>query len=248
MDSDVLLKVALAGFVIGLAKVGFAGLGLLITPLLTSVTSPQFAVGVSLPMLIVGDFSGGWRFFGKWDKRQIAWLLPGCVLGVAIGTPLLQALAESKEHFSRAIGAVALCFAVLQMITNRRRPEGDAVPPAPGWVGLGAGCATAIVSTIAHQGGLVSNLYLLSQGLTKELFAATTMILYMAINLLKVPPYLYQGRITGETLHFSLLGMPFVVLGVLVGARLIERMNPKTFSAVILWLVVATAVKLLIWP
>lgn len=247
MEFETLAKVALAGFLIGLAKVGFAGLGLLITPLLTSATDAQFAVGVSLPMLLCGDFSGGWRFLGRWDRRQVARLLPGALLGVAIGAPLLRVLSESDTLFNRAIGLVALFFALLQLIANRRRTFDEEQPPAPAWMGVAAGTGTAIVSTIAHQGGLVSNLYLLSQGLTKERFAATTMILYLAINLLKLVPYLQQGRITAATLHYSLLGVPAVLLGVLLGAKLVERLNPKQFAAVIVWLVILTGLKLVIW-
>ncbi|NUQ00970.1 MAG: sulfite exporter TauE/SafE family protein [Armatimonadetes bacterium] len=243
----VLLKVALAGFLIGLAKVGFAGLGMLITPLLASATNASFAVGVSLPLLICGDFSGGWRFFGKWDARQVAHLLPGALVGVVLGSQLLDGLAENELLFNRALGLVALFFALLQLVVEIRRGEDEEAPPAAPWWGFAAGAGTGVVSTIAHQGGLVSNLYLLSQGLTKERFAATTMVVYMAINLMKLPPYLLQGRITRETLHFSLLGVPAVLLGVFVGARLVERLNPRQFSRVILVLVILTGLKLVIW-
>ncbi len=43
------------GFLIGLSKAGFGGLGTLLTPLLSLVLPVNLAVGVLLPMLMVGD-------------------------------------------------------------------------------------------------------------------------------------------------------------------------------------------------
>lgn len=47
--------IALLGFLIGLTKGGFNTLGALLTPVLSLVLPVSTAVGVLLPMLIVGD-------------------------------------------------------------------------------------------------------------------------------------------------------------------------------------------------
>ena len=49
----VALVIAILGFMIGLAKGGFGGLGALLTPILALVLPVASAVGVLLPMLMV---------------------------------------------------------------------------------------------------------------------------------------------------------------------------------------------------
>lgn len=245
------LLIVLTGLTIGLAKAGFAGVGAVNVPLLAVIVNdPSFAVGVILPMLIAGDFTVGWRFFGQWDKRLVLTMLPGAIAGVALGAPILNTLSGNTEIFERAIGVVALVFTLLQMVLEKRRTEqpGDEHQPAPVWAGLLAGTLTGIVSTVAHQGGLVTNLYLLNQRLTKERFAATAMGLYCALNLTKLIPYLQQGKINPETFHYSLVGLPFVVLGVLLGAQLLKKISPKFFANFILWLTLLVGLKLAIAP
>ncbi len=240
--------VVCCGFLIGLAKSGFAGFAMLNTPLLAWAGGASFAVGATLPMLLVGDVMVGWRFFGQWDKRTVLTMVPGAFLGVCLGTPLLARLSESEHVFNRVMGLVAIVFAVGQWVFEARRDPLAEHRPAPVWVGLLAGAGTGVVSTIAHQGGLVSNLYMLSQRLTKQRFAATAMGVYFSLNTMKLVPYLAQGRIDPHTLHYSLLGAPAVVLGVLLGAKLIERMDPRHFTRLILILVVLTGLKLLLFP
>ncbi len=244
------LAVAVAAVLIGLAKAGFAGLAMMNTPLLTTYTSAGFAIGVTLPLLVCGDLIAGWRFWGKWNAKIVLELLPGALVGILLGTPLLTYLSNSKAHFNRAIGVIALSFSVLQLILDYRKARGPEQPlrPAPKWQGFLAGMATGVVSTLAHQGGVVTNLYLLSQGLTKETFAGTAMLLYFVINLMKVGPYLGSGQISAATIGYSLAAAPFVLLGVLAGELLLKKLNPQAFARLVIWLTIIMGAKLIIWP
>jgi hypothetical protein len=51
----VAVVIAILGFMIGFAKGGFGGLGALLTPILSLVLPVASAVGVLLPMLMIGD-------------------------------------------------------------------------------------------------------------------------------------------------------------------------------------------------
>ena len=242
--------VALAGALIGLGKAGFAGLAVINTPMLACLTNASFAVGATLPMLLCGDVITGWRYWGKWELRVALTMLPGGLVGVWLGTPLLAGLNQSGPLFNRAIGIVAVVFSVLQWVVESRRAnaEGDEHEPAPAWMGFLAGLATGVVSTIAHQGGIVSNIYLVSQRLTKERFAATATLVYFALNSMKMVPYLQQQQIAANTLPASLWGMPFVIAGVLIGAKLVERLDPRQFAKVVLVLTILIGLKLIVWP
>lgn len=241
--------VAVAAVLIGLAKAGFAGLAMLNVPVLAWQVDPNFAVGVTLPMLIAGDLATGWRYYGLWDKRIVLTMVPGTFVGVLISMPLLRVLGENKELFTRSIGIVALAFTALQLIAEQRRNgEQGEHRPAPAWQGVLAGVLTGVASNIAHQGGVVSNLWLLSQRQTKERFAATAMGVYFLLNTFKLIPYLSTGLITAESFRWSLFGIPFVVAGVLVGARWLVRIRAEAFAGIILWMTILMGLKLAIWP
>ncbi|MBI2302619.1 MAG: sulfite exporter TauE/SafE family protein [Armatimonadetes bacterium] len=244
------VAIAVSALLIGLAKAGFAGFALLNVPVLTMVTDhPDFAVGVTLPMLLAGDVATGWRYYGLWDKRIVLTMVPGTFIGVLVSMPLMHYLGENKEIFTRSIGILALAFTGFQLfLESRRRELPENRPPAPVWQGVVAGVFTGICSNIAHQGGVVSNLWLLSQNQSKECFAATAFGVYFLLNSFKVWPYINAGWISPNSFYWSLAGMPFAVAGVLVGAKLLKKMDPKVFAPMILWMTIAAGLKLALWP
>lgn len=243
--------VLLATFLIGFAKAGVPGLGMLIGPLaILGQGDAPWVNGYLLPLLIVGDIFCGWRYFGKWDKRIVGCMAGGALLGVAATTPLLHWLGDRTEIYNRTMGGLAILFGTWQLILELRRKAngGDGAEPARSpWLGLGAGALTAVTSTIAHQGGLVSNLYLASQRMSKERFIATATGAYFLINSFKVAPYVGNGLISAETLRFGAMTWPLVILGGLAGAAFCKRVSPQQFTMLILVLTLASGVRLLFW-
>src|SRR5438128_7946881 len=76
---------------IGFSKAGFGGgLGMLTTPICVlaftaSGKPPAFAVGVLLPLLCAGDAFSIYHYWGKWERKNLKFLLPGVVGGVIAG-------------------------------------------------------------------------------------------------------------------------------------------------------------------
>ena len=68
----------------GLAKGGFAGLGMTATALLASVVPPLQAVALLAPILMVQDIMTVYAYRREWDARNLKILLPGGVLGVIL--------------------------------------------------------------------------------------------------------------------------------------------------------------------
>lgn len=248
------LFVALTGLLIGFSKAGVAGVMTLLGPLLALVFQAKFATGVPLPLLISGDLFVLWRFGRRWEWRVIAPMLPGAALGIAIGGLLLHGLTNHLRLFNQVIGVLALAFSALQLGLDARRArrlrrgEEQAHQPATPLVGAAAGSVTGVLSTIANQGGLVTNLYLVSQQLAKERFVATQAVLYGCINTTKLIPFAFNGLITPHTLTLDLYGLPFVIVGGFLGARVLRVMNDETFIKVILWMTILTGLKLVCWP
>src|SRR5215212_11870815 len=81
--------IAMLGLMIGFAKGGFSGLGALLTPILALVLPVASAVGVLLPMLIVGDIFAVYMYWKEWDLDLVRRMLPAGILGAIAGTFLL---------------------------------------------------------------------------------------------------------------------------------------------------------------
>ena len=70
---------------LGLGKGGFAGLGMIATPLVALVVPPLQGAAILLPILICQDAISVWIYRRHWDAWNLKVLVPGSVLG--IGTP-----------------------------------------------------------------------------------------------------------------------------------------------------------------
>ena len=86
---------------------------------------------------------------------------------------------------------------------------------------------------MAHAAGPIIALYLLPQGLERQLFVGTCAIYFFLLNMAKVPVYVRLGQFRPDLLHISALLLPVVVAGAFFGRRLNRRMNDAFFSRIV---------------
>ena len=107
----------LGAFIIGLAKAGFGGgLGMVVTPLWVLVIAPREAIGIALPLLIVGDIATLWLYWKGWDWRNVFALFPGAAIGIFIGMQFMGFLPDNE--FRLVIGILALVFGMGESISS----------------------------------------------------------------------------------------------------------------------------------
>jgi len=109
-----------------------------------------------------------------------------------------------------------------------------------------AGLVGGFTSFVSHAGGPPTAIFLLSQGLSKTAFQATTVVTFWAVNWMKVVPYAYLGIFTLETLTASALLAPFALLGAWIGVKAHWLVPERAFFALTYVLLVATGLRL-IW-
>src|SRR5262245_39406673 len=68
---------------LGLGKGGFAGVGMISTPLLALTMPPLQAAAILLPILLIQDAISVWFYRREWSAWNLRVLLPGSVVGVA---------------------------------------------------------------------------------------------------------------------------------------------------------------------
>src|ERR1700689_4283728 len=70
---------------LGLSKGGFAGLGMVSTPMLALIIPPLQAAAILLPLLIVQDAISVWTYRRAWSAWNLKVLMPGAAFGMGMG-------------------------------------------------------------------------------------------------------------------------------------------------------------------
>ncbi len=215
---------AISVILLGLAKGGFYGLGVMATPILALVVSPLQAAGILLPILLVGDAISVWAYRRSWDPWNLKVVFPGLLIGVGVGWSLAAWVPEGYVRI--VIGLIALAF-VLNYWFGRGVPDQSYRPSAI--TGTFWGAVSGFTSFVAHAGGPPYAMHMLPQRLDREIFAGTTTILFATVNALKVYPYFALGQLTPFNLWTSAVLFPLAVATTFFGVWLVRRVSQEQF-------------------
>ena len=233
----------LCAVLIGVSKAGFGGAtGVIVAPLLALVMSATNAIGIMLPLLLATDIFSLAYYWRRWDTRNVVTLVPGAWVGIFVGWLLLGQLSEAG--LKQVIGGMALAFAVLQIARGQFSRSDTPVRFGTHW-GLLAGFATGTTSTLAHQGGVVTTMFLLPQRMANRTFVGTTTALYFLINTSKIPFYVHRDLLSWGVVRADIPLLPSIMGGAVLGFWLNRKVSNKWFLRVILVFVILTGVKLL---
>jgi uncharacterized membrane protein YfcA len=234
---------AFAVFFIGVSKAGFGGgLGMLTTPVCVLAFGPKDAIGILLPLLCAGDAFSLYHYWGKWERKNLIFLMPGVVVGVMLGVNLVGAF--SARQMNVCIGILAVFFVLFQIIKEKVfRMEGAFSPSHR--LGIPCGVGAGIISTFAHGAGPLVSLFVIPQQLAKEVYVGTTILIFAWINWIKLPFFAGKHLITSQTLRYSLIFLPLVPVGVLAGVRLNRSFSEKGFMRAVYAITLLTGLQLI---
>ncbi|NBC94947.1 MAG: TSUP family transporter [Deinococcus-Thermus bacterium] len=235
---------ALAALWAGISKGGFgSGAAFASGLVLALIVDPATALGIMLPILMVIDLFTVRSFWGRWHPRSAWALILGAVPGTALGAALFAVAHDDALRL--LIAAVALGFVGWQLAGRlgwiRLRPT-----PFRWGTGLGTGVFGGFTSFVSHAGGPPVAVFLLSQGLGKTTYQATTVLVFWVVNIVKVPPYAAMGFFTRDTLVLDLWLAPAALAGAWLGVRAHHVVPERIFFAITYVLLTATGLKL-IW-
>ena len=223
--------ILLAAILIGLVKGGIGGpmAGAIILPLLTQRMTVAGAVGVAMPLLIVGDIFAMRFYWREWDPRFMRLLLPGALLGIIGGTFLLVTL---PDLVLRQILGVATLGIVLYKIASDSLSKVEYQPRD--WHGRLAGAASGMSSTLANLGGPPIIAWLLLQGSRPKTFVGTITFFFFTVNLAKMPGYFATGIVDLPRILSIVWVLPVIPPFVWLGRRAIGRINRRLFERAML--------------
>lgn len=233
-----------AVILLGLAKGGFAGIGVVATPLMALAISPVMAAAILLPILIVQDVVSVWAFRKSWDKGLLILMLPAAAVGVFLGWALAAFVSTSAIEL--AVGLIAVLFALQRLWAERAVRAAEQVGRTAGrpWLGALCGLAAGFTSQIAHAGGPPFQIYVLPRRLPRDAFIGTSAIFFAVVNWMKAPAYLALGAFTPKVLATAGVLLPLAIASTWAGVWLVRRVPAEGFYKVIYVLLVAVGGKL----
>lgn len=232
---------------LGLSKGGFAGLGMIATPLLALVVPALEGAAILLPILICQDAISVWTYHRAWSAWNLKVLIPGSVLGVAAGWLFASYLSNAAIELT--VGAIALIFVVYMSLGGPvrawlgRPAAGPRRPSAA--MGVVCGALSGFTSTMLQVGGPPFQIHMLPQRLDKLTLVGTTVIFFTVLNWMKVIPYLALGQFSPRNLATSVVLLPLAVATNFLGVWLVHKTPTERFYRIAYVLMLFIAVGLL---
>lgn len=232
-----------AVILLGLAKGGFAGIGVIAVPLMALAISPVLAASIILPILIVQDVVSVWAFRKTWARGVLVLMLPSAAIGIGLGFALAAFVKPGAVEL--AVGVIAVVFALQRLWAGRasapvRPARAEGVP----WRGVLAGIAAGFTSQIAHAGGPPFQMYVMPKNLPRDVFIGTSAIFFAVVNWMKVPAYWALGQFTHEALMTAAALLPLAVGSTWAGVWLVRRVPAARFYQIVYALMILVGGKL----
>ena len=222
-----------------IAAVAGFGIGSLMTPLLAFVVGMKLAVAiVSIPHL-VGTALRFWLLREPVDRRV---LLRFGLTSAAGG--LLGAYLHSVLHSPplTIVLAVLLAFAGFSGLTGLA----DRMRFGPR-TAFAAGAASGLLGGLVGNQGGIRAAAMLGLGVRKEAFVATSTAIALMVDAARMPVYAFTvGDAVVQQWRIVLLGTAAVVVGTVLGRRLLERLSERIFRKAVSVLLLALAALLIL--
>ena len=230
-----------AALVIGLSKAGIKGIAIVNVTLMALAFNAKESTGIVVPLLVFGEVFAViyYNRYTKWSYiiRFLPWMILGILLGVFIGNDL------NEKTFKIGMALIILVSVVMMYWWDNRKSK--TVPSH--WLFAGAvGTMAGITTMIGNLGGAFSNIYFLAMRMPKNEFIGTAAWLFLIINIIKLPLHIFVWEtITIQTLLFDLKLIPGIILGIIVGIKIVKLIKDDFYRKMILVLTALGAVIIL---
>lgn len=156
--------------------------------------------------------------------RRVLPIVIGLLPGVLVGTALVSQVNPGWLKFGTFIALLPL---ILFQAAGYRRPIRSERS-----VGLVFGGGVGLLYSVTTISGPPLAVMLSNQGLTKQDFRAALGFIRLAESSLTAVAYYYAGLYSIESMGLIPYILPSIVIGVPIGAVLIQRIRPETFRRI----------------
>ncbi|CAD7041121.1 sulfite exporter TauE/SafE family protein [Pseudorhizobium endolithicum] len=235
-----------AVLLVGLSKGGLGGaFALMGVPILALVVDPLQAAAIFLPILIVMDIVALWAWRHDNDRRTLLVILPGGMLGIALGWATSAQVSPNALKFVIAVSTILFAVRYFYQVYGPR--SGGEQPPQPQrpvratfW-----GTLSGYASFVAHAGGPPFQIYVLPLKLDPRSYTGASVRFFAIVNAVKLIPYFALGALDAENLVTSATLFPVALVATMMGAWIIRHLRTEVFYPLTYSLALVTGLKLL---
>lgn len=232
-----------AALCIGLSKTGFGGVGTVFVLLMAMIMPTLESTGFVLPLLLFADVFAVRIFRRHANWTLIRRLIPAAFVGIVLAFITMNRF--KNVAYGPVIGWIVLVLCGLQWLRGKREEWFAHLPNNPVFANtMGLGCG--LTTMLANGSGPIATLYFLVGGLPKMEFVGTGAWFFFLMNVFKVPFSWQLGLINLHSLRWNLWLLPAVLLGVVAGKWLLDRVPQKLFETLLLWFSILAALRLIL--
>ena len=229
-------------FFTGMGKAGLRGVDMLAVMLMALVFGGKASTGIVLPLLCLGDIASVvyYRRHARWDLfwKLVPWMAVGVVLGVWLGKDMNEAVFRKVMAVIIMVTIAIVIFmeyGKTHHVTNNR------------FFAAGTGLAAGFTTMIGKMAGAFSNLYFLAMRVVKNDFIGTGAWVFLCVNLFKLPfQVFFWKNIDAHSLGVDAVLIPALVVGFLIGLRVVARIHDDNYRKVVMVLTLVGCVAMLI--
>jgi len=232
------MLILLAAFIIGLSKAGLKGIDMMNVTIMAIVFGGKASTGVVLPLLCAADIMAVLYYHrhAQWTHfwKLIPWMVVGILIGVFVGKDL-------NEGIFRKIMAVIIVLTVFIMIVLEFRKTMP-IPSNKLFV-ANMGLIAGFTTMLGNLAGAFSNIYFLAMRMPKNDFIGTAAWVFLVINLFKLPfQIFYWKNITTNTLYTDLLLLPALIIGFILGLKIVSTIKDDNYRKIVIALTLVGAI------
>ena len=227
---------------IGMSKTGIHGVGTLSVPVLAYLFGAKASTGVLLPVLCLADLMAVVYYRREFRLKNIFSLLPWTVVGLILALIVGNRIPASGF---RMLMAGSLFLGLIVLLWSERKSNIEAVTGSKYYAPL-FGLMVGFATMIGNAAGPIVTVYLLSMRFSKIAFVSTGAWFIMSVNFIKVPLQIWVwDNLDGPTLLLGLSTIPFLLVGSVIGIRLVKILPEKQFRKMTIVLTVVATLMLL---
>lgn len=230
---------------IGMSKTGIQNIGTVSVPFFALLFGAKYSTGIVLIMLCMADLIAVIYYRKSLIWSEVTKLLPSALVGLLVGLALGNSIDD--RIFKLAMGICILVGVGIMLWSSRQTKESTEELVAKKWYSPLFGFIVGFSTMIGNAAGPALSVYLLTKRMSKLTFVATGSWFIMILNYIKIPlqAFVWQN-LTIAGLLINVVAIPFILLGGLVGIKLVQVLKEQHFRWVIMTLVIFSSLMLII--
>ena len=237
LNHQQMFVMVMVGILVGMAKTGIHGAGMVAVPLLAIGFGGRTSSGIMLPILILGDLMAVYHYHRYAQWKYLNHVLPFAFVGVLLGAYV--GIFIDDVVFRQVMASIIFLSTGVMILNERYQSQMN----LKNWLLIaGLGIAAGFTTMVGNLAGSVMAVYLLSLKLLKNQFIGTAAWFFLIINLVKVPFHVYSWEtITVSSLFLDSLVLPFIASGSFLGAQIVKRIPEQIYRRFVIFMTILAA-------